>query len=228
VNLRVWCCDPSLVCFWAIAGVSSDSGCQECMQCKFDEFESEGCSSNSNTVCKPYQYSLSTERKIVVACLPILVMLLALFSYLLLARGFIICQSQSTSMAVLLYIWSTFLGAYDIVSDWMLLILIEPANPYMIFWVALIALLISSGIQVYCGWKFSISSRTLSSGTEMSWRWGPSLSCYEAVIFSCCKEVPFKENLADTAFQLVDCSSTIDDYNCAFPYWKSVFGWWWL
>jgi hypothetical protein len=134
-------------------------------------------------VCKPYQYSLSTERKIVVACLPILVFLFVLISYVLLARGFI-CLSQSDPGNVsnvrhnqspgAFYVWSTFLGAYDIVSDWTLLVLIEPFNPYMIFWVAVISLPISSGIQLYRGWTFA---RTLSLGTEKTWRlcaFGPS------------------------------------------------------
>ena len=48
-------------------------------------------------------------------------------------------------------LWQSFVGANDVCSDWMLLVLIEPSNPWRIFWVALSSLLLSTAASIAIG-----------------------------------------------------------------------------
>jgi hypothetical protein len=118
--------------------LNGSSQCYPCQQCEFGEFLYFQCSTVSNTDCRPYQYDIPPTEKIIVACLPAILLIIALgvFSAL---YAFQVIEKIDWNL-----VWESSLGANDMCSNWMLLLLIEPANPWMIFWVVWISLTLSA------------------------------------------------------------------------------------
>jgi hypothetical protein len=82
--------------------------------------------------------------KIVVACLPLPLLILS------------IAVVYTTSRKIELYpVWSMFSGLNDVFSDWTLLVLIEVSNPWGIFWLALISLVLSTVVSITIGCWFA-------------------------------------------------------------------------
>jgi hypothetical protein len=130
----------------------SNTGSTQCstcrLDCEFDEFTYQECKADTDKECKPYQYTIPIEGKIAVACLPPVVWIFSAIVSSTLSGSNVSCFSVKA-------VWPTFLGAYDMSSDWVLLVLIEPSNPWKIFWVALISLLLSSSVSITLGWRFA-------------------------------------------------------------------------
>ncbi len=117
--------------------LNGSSQCFPCKQCEFGEFLYLQCSTVSNTDCRPYQYDLPPTGKIFVACLP------AVLFIIVLAVLYASCKKLDWNS-----VWEPFFGANDMCSNWMLLVLIEPSNPWMIFWVVLISLVLSTAASL--------------------------------------------------------------------------------
>lgn len=116
---------------------TKSSQCAQCVQCESGKFIYQPCSTVSNTDCRPFQYDIPQTGKIVIVFLPVVFLILALIvSYVV------------TQKMVFNSVWPSFIGANDSFSDWMLLVLIEPSNPWMIFWVALSSLLLSTAASL--------------------------------------------------------------------------------
>ena len=71
------------------------------------------------------------------ACLPAVELIIALGVWYVLRSELDFCS-----------VWPSFLGAQDFRSDWTFIILLEPSNPWKIFWVTLISLILSTGVSI--------------------------------------------------------------------------------
>jgi hypothetical protein len=90
-------------------------------------------------VCKPYQYSAPEGFKYFIACgQVVLVLMLSLGVYNWFLES--LRLSQTSKKWAMFYV---FLGFWDFVSDVTMLALIEPYNPYGLFWVSLGAISLS-------------------------------------------------------------------------------------
>ena len=87
--------------------------------------------------------------KIVVVFLPI--------AFLIMALAISRVVNEKTDFDA---VWPSFIGANDLFSDWMLLILIEPSNPWRIFWVALICLVLSNAASIAIAIRFAINTES--------------------------------------------------------------------
>ena len=136
--------DPSTIFF---TGATS---CFTCLpDCGFGYFQSVSCSLDRDRVCKPYQYSAPEGLKYFIACGQVaLVGILTLMIYKLFLESLLLqlrSVSQISERWTMFYI---FIGFWDFVSDITMLALIEPFNPYGLFWVSLGALAISVAASV--------------------------------------------------------------------------------
>jgi hypothetical protein len=101
------------------------------------------CNKVSNTDCRPYQHDIPPTGKIFVACLPVVLCIIALVILYFAGQKF---NWYSVG--------PTFAGANDMCSDWMLLVLIEPSSPWMIFWIALSSMVLSTAFSLAIAFWF--------------------------------------------------------------------------
>ena len=110
--------------------------------CVFGYFQSNDCSLDSNRVCKPYQYSAPEGLKYFIACGQVVsVGIFTLVVYKLVLEDL---PYRSTPPASKVWVmFSIFIGIWDFVSDATMLALIEPYNPYGLFWISVSAIAVS-------------------------------------------------------------------------------------
>jgi hypothetical protein len=134
-----------------------------CLQkCGFGYFESTSCSFKTDRVCKAYQYDAPVGLKYFIACgQGILVGLVSLVIYKLHLKTL---QPRVANRGVILL--SLFIGLWDFVSDLTMLCLIEPFNPYFLFWISLGALVMSLTTSILLA---SFSRIKTLSDTRASW-----------------------------------------------------------
>jgi hypothetical protein len=110
-------------------------------------------------VCKPYQYSVPEGLKYFIACGQIAsVGILSLMFTKLLLEPLRLSQASRLGSWTMFYI---FLGFWDFVSDVTMLALIEPFNPYGLFWASFGAIILSSVV--------SIRLASISNTTNAAW-----------------------------------------------------------
>ena len=113
-------------------------------------------------VCKPYQYSAPEGLKYFIACgqAPSVGMLTLLIYKLFLNHLQLQVTYQTSITWTMFYI---FIGLWDFVSDITMLALIEPFNPYGLFWISLGAIAISVAASVLLASMSNIKLRSNSS-----------------------------------------------------------------
>lgn len=183
--------------FVSIKGATACSTCR--VDCEFDEFESTKCLPETDRVCTPYQYKLDVHWRILLACSPAVVILLAVVFDYVTRWGITIpipmcvcccfCFSCSGiwniqlrgsaakhkggsktdwfTVAWFIRVWQIFFGLYDVVSDWQLLVLIDPRNPWHLFPVALSSLVASTLFSWVLGALFAQKYSQLDESENM-------------------------------------------------------------
>jgi hypothetical protein len=131
-------------------------------KCEFGFFESTSCSFKTDRVCKAYQYNAPVGLKYFIACGQ--VVLVGVVSLVIYKMHLETLQPRTTNRGVILL--SLFIGLWDFVSDLTMLCLIEPFNPYFLFWISLGALVISLATSILLA---SFSRIKTQSDARASW-----------------------------------------------------------
>ena len=146
------------------------SSCITCSSddCSFGYFQSVGCSLDRDRICKPYQYSAPEGLKYFIACGQVAsVGMLTLLIYKLFLEHLQLKSIYQTSKG-----WNMFyifIGFWDFVSDITMLALIEPFNPYGLFWISLGSIAISFAASVLLASMSNIKMRSSATGIRASW-----------------------------------------------------------